>query len=134
MAPFKVIIVGGSVAGLALAIILEQYGIDYVLLEKHKTIAAQVGASLGTLPHGNKILAQLGVLDNINAIAMPVKYVQGYGPDGKKVGEDTPFGVLMRELYVVSFCTAIKPSKEWGNIESTVKLIDRQMWHPIHIP
>lgn len=107
MAPFKVIIVGGSMAGLTLANILEQYGIDYVLLEKYKTIAAQIGASLGTLPHGNKILAQLGVLEDINAIAMPVKYVQGYGPDGEKVGEDTPFGVLMRELYVVFFCTGI---------------------------
>lgn len=54
--PFKVIVVGGSVAGLTLAHGLERAGIDYVLLEKHKDIAAQVGAGISILPNGARIL------------------------------------------------------------------------------
>ncbi|KAK2923070.1 FAD-binding domain [Fusarium oxysporum f. sp. vasinfectum] len=36
---FRVIIVGGSVAGLSVANMLEQFGIDYVLLEAYTQIA-----------------------------------------------------------------------------------------------
>lgn len=52
---------GGSVAGLTLANILERYKIDYVVVEKHATIAPQLGASIATLPHGARILDQLGL-------------------------------------------------------------------------
>ncbi|KAM0607061.1 hypothetical protein ACHAP1_003779, partial [Verticillium nonalfalfae] len=57
---FKVIIVGGSVAGLSLANMLEALGIDFILLEAHKIIAPQLGASIGLLPNGLRILDQLG--------------------------------------------------------------------------
>jgi flavin-dependent dehydrogenase len=40
---FKVVIIGGSIAGLSLARILEIYSIDYVLLEKHAKITTQLG-------------------------------------------------------------------------------------------
>lgn len=48
--PFKVIIVGGSIAGLTLAHCLSKAGIDYIVLEKRKHIAPQEGASIGILP------------------------------------------------------------------------------------
>ncbi|KAI6403059.1 hypothetical protein MCOR20_007458 [Pyricularia oryzae] len=60
---FKAVIVGGSVSGLALANIFEQLGIDYVLLEAYNSWAPQVGASIGMLPHGTRILDQIGVRD-----------------------------------------------------------------------
>ncbi|EXM12763.1 FAD-binding domain [Fusarium oxysporum f. sp. vasinfectum] len=53
---FRVIIVGGSVAGLSVANMLEQFGIDYVLLEAYTQIAPQVGASIDILPNGFRIL------------------------------------------------------------------------------
>ncbi|KAJ4178102.1 hypothetical protein NW755_013441 [Fusarium falciforme] len=52
---FKVIIVGGSVAGLSVANMLEQFDIDYVL-KAYPHIAPQVGASIGILPNGFYIL------------------------------------------------------------------------------
>lgn len=63
--PFKVIIVGGGVAGLTLANCLQQANINYVLLEARSAIAPQVGASIGIFPNGCRIFDQLGVFDKI---------------------------------------------------------------------
>ncbi|KAF6831150.1 FAD binding domain-containing protein [Colletotrichum musicola] len=71
---FTVIIVGGSVSGLSLANILETFGIDYVLLEGHDTIAPQLGASIGLLPTGLRILDQLGCYERIRELAGKVDY------------------------------------------------------------
>ncbi|KAJ5782517.1 hypothetical protein N7457_004291 [Penicillium paradoxum] len=57
---FKVIIAGGSIAGLSLALMLERNGIDYVILEGYGSIAPQVGASIAILPNGARVLDQLG--------------------------------------------------------------------------
>ncbi|RYP02256.1 hypothetical protein DL764_005863 [Monosporascus ibericus] len=62
---FKVVIVGGSVAGLTLALMLEQNGIDFVVLEAYPEIAPQVGASISILPNGMRTLDQLGCHDSI---------------------------------------------------------------------
>ncbi|TDZ68370.1 FAD-dependent monooxygenase andE [Colletotrichum trifolii] len=81
---FKVIIAGGSVAGLTLANALEQFDIDYVLLEAYPTIAPQVGASIGMLPNGFRILDQLGCYEPVRNISDGF-YLKStvYGPDGK---------------------------------------------------
>lgn len=69
---FKIVIAGGSVAGLTVANMLQLYGIDYILLEAYPHIAPQVGASIGLLPHGNRILDQLGLFSKILALAPPI--------------------------------------------------------------
>ncbi|KAJ9144948.1 FAD/NAD(P)-binding domain-containing protein [Pleurostoma richardsiae] len=69
---FKVVIAGGSVAGLTLANMLQLTNIDYVILEAYPHIAPQVGASIGLLPHGNRILDQLGLFDKIKALSPPI--------------------------------------------------------------
>ncbi|BDD58705.1 hypothetical protein MAP00_003963 [Monascus purpureus] len=56
---FKVLIAGGSITGLLLAIMLERNNIDYLVLETYPEIAPQTGASIGLLPHGFRILGQL---------------------------------------------------------------------------
>jgi 2-polyprenyl-6-methoxyphenol hydroxylase-like FAD-dependent oxidoreductase len=70
--PFKVVIVGGSVAGLSLANMLQANNIDFVVLEAYGSIAPQVGASIGLLPHGNRILDQLGLFEKILALSTPI--------------------------------------------------------------
>ncbi|CAH0023459.1 unnamed protein product [Clonostachys rhizophaga] len=65
---FKIIIVGGGVAGLTLANMLEKFGLDYVLLESHEAIAPQVGASIGLFPNGLRILDQIGIHDEIKDV------------------------------------------------------------------
>jgi hypothetical protein len=69
---FKVIIAGGSVAGLSLAKMLETVGIDFVVLESYTTIAPQVGASIGLLGSGLRILDQLGVFEDLSQRAPDV--------------------------------------------------------------
>ncbi|KAL4797993.1 FAD/NAD(P)-binding domain-containing protein [Aspergillus venezuelensis] len=63
--PFRVVIVGGSIAGLTLAHCLQRKNIDFVVLESHDEIAPQVGASIGLIPNGFRILDQLGLCDEI---------------------------------------------------------------------
>jgi 2-polyprenyl-6-methoxyphenol hydroxylase-like FAD-dependent oxidoreductase len=64
----KVLIAGGSIAGLTLANILDQLGIDYLLLEKYAKIAPDLGASIGIHPYGLRILNQIGCFDKIEAL------------------------------------------------------------------
>ena len=60
MAPFKVLIVGGSIAGLSLALMLERNDIDFLVLEAYPNIAPQSGASIALSPCSFRILDQLG--------------------------------------------------------------------------
>lgn len=85
MSDFKVVIVGGSIAGLTLAKTLELYGIDYVLLEKYPVIGPQLGANVGIQPHASRILAQLGVLDEVNSLAHPIYEDRIFGPNGQRL-------------------------------------------------
>lgn len=98
MSTFRVIIVGGSIAGLTLANILERYGIDYVVLEKHSLIAPQLGASIGLLPHGERILDQLGIFARVEESSMPMEEVQMQGPDGLPMKAPDSFGPTLRKL------------------------------------
>lgn len=82
----KVIIIGGSVAGLTLAHYFERTGIDYVLLEGHAQIAPQLGASIALLPNGCLILDQLGLWDEIEKLTVPIMRTK-YWVEGKYMGE-----------------------------------------------
>ncbi|KAJ3938327.1 uncharacterized protein N0V96_011572 [Colletotrichum fioriniae] len=75
---FKIVIVGGSVAGLALANMLEKFNIGYVVLEAYPEIAPQVGASIGLLPNGLRILDQLGCYEAYRAKAEDQVYQHAY--------------------------------------------------------
>ncbi|KAK1961078.1 FAD/NAD(P)-binding domain-containing protein [Colletotrichum sublineola] len=66
--PFKVVIVGGGVAGLTLANMLQKFDIDFVVLESHGEVAPAVGASVGLLPNGLRILDQIGCFEPILAM------------------------------------------------------------------
>ncbi|KNG91099.1 hypothetical protein ANOM_000766 [Aspergillus nomiae NRRL 13137] len=77
---FRVIIVGGSIAGLTLAHSLQRCGIDFVVLEANDHIAPQVGASIGILANGARILDQLGIFDDVleeTVVAKTMHYWSG---------------------------------------------------------
>ncbi|KAK1461801.1 FAD binding domain-containing protein [Colletotrichum cuscutae] len=84
---FKVIIVGGSVSGLSLANMLERLNVDYTLLEAYPNIAPQVGASIGLLPNGFRILDQLDCFEPILEMVGEYHLKNSLcGPDGKPLG------------------------------------------------
>jgi 2-polyprenyl-6-methoxyphenol hydroxylase-like FAD-dependent oxidoreductase len=67
--PFRVLIAGGGIAGLVLAHMLEKFQIDYLLLEAHSEIDPTIGASIGILPNGARILDQLDLYEPIAELA-----------------------------------------------------------------
>lgn len=67
----RVIIVGGSISGLTLALTLKKANIDFVVLEKG-IIAPQLGASVGLYPTGNIIMKQLGVYQELEDYTYPL--------------------------------------------------------------
>lgn len=66
--PFTVLIAGGGIAGLALANMLEKVGVNYLILEGYREMAPQVGASIGILPNGSRVLDQIGMYDEIRKL------------------------------------------------------------------
>lgn len=69
--PFKVIIAGGSVAGLTLANALERAGVDYVLLEK-RDVAPNKGQSILVLPCTALVFEQLGINKTLDEVCVPL--------------------------------------------------------------
>ncbi|KAF7929356.1 uncharacterized protein EAE98_005274 [Botrytis deweyae] len=82
---FRVVIIGGSVAGLVLGNMLQLNEIDFIILEAYPAIAPQVGASIGLLPNGNRILDQLGLFDKILGLAPPVERFNFRNSKGERI-------------------------------------------------
>ncbi|KAL4944973.1 hypothetical protein BDV06DRAFT_232152 [Aspergillus oleicola] len=93
---FKVIIVGGSIAGLTLAHCLSKLNVAYVVLEKRHEISPQEGASIGILPNGGQILDQLGLFDEIERNVEPLTTAHISYPDGFRHTNHSPKVILER--------------------------------------
>ncbi|EFQ99799.1 FAD binding domain-containing protein [Nannizzia gypsea CBS 118893] len=93
--PFRVIIAGAGVAGLAFSHALLRAGIDHIVLEKG-VVAPDWGASISLWGNGSRILSQIGCLDALEADALPLKVLHVRGPDGKAFSEEAFFD-MMRE-------------------------------------
>ncbi|PKY01965.1 FAD/NAD(P)-binding domain-containing protein [Aspergillus campestris IBT 28561] len=99
----KVIIVGGSIAGLTLAHCLERAGIKYVVLEKGSDPAPQVGASIGILPNGARILDQLQLYDEVESHIEPLETATMCYPDGFIFHSSYPKLIHQRFGYPIMF-------------------------------
>jgi 2-polyprenyl-6-methoxyphenol hydroxylase-like FAD-dependent oxidoreductase len=84
-ARLRVIIAGGSVAGLTLAHCLYQNDIDFVVLEARNEIAPEAGASIVILPNGARVLDQLGIFDDVFAMVEPLQNGLIWTGDGKLI-------------------------------------------------
>lgn len=83
--PFKVVIVGGGFAGLSLAIMLEKFDIDYVLLESRDEIAPAIGAGIAVCPNGCRILDQIGCYEPLKALGLAHYHTyRVQGSDGRQ--------------------------------------------------
>nr|AFO69290.1 FAD dependent monooxygenase [Periglandula ipomoeae] len=100
---FKVLIVGGSVAGLSLAHCLEKLGVSFTILEQGNQIAPQLGASIGVLPNGGRILDQLGIFNDIEDEIEPLEFAVIRYPDGFSFKSQYPKALHSSYGYPVSF-------------------------------
>lgn len=80
-----VAILGGGIAGLTLALILERIEITFVLWEFHGSIAPETGAGIGLLPNGLRILDQLGLLQEVESQTVPLKTWHHIDDNGKTI-------------------------------------------------
>ncbi|MGJ4887565.1 flavin-dependent oxidoreductase [Bradyrhizobium sp. HKCCYLRH3099] len=65
----KAIIVGGGIGGLTTALMLRARGIDCEVFEQAESIR-ELGVGINTLPHAIRELAQLGLLDRLDEVAI----------------------------------------------------------------
>ncbi|KAG2184100.1 hypothetical protein INT44_009115 [Umbelopsis vinacea] len=101
---FKVIIVGGSVAGQTLSLALEKANIDYVLLEKHESFAPEVGASIGIFANGMRVLDQLGICNEIETRTEPILVTNKHDEKGNQFDYNDILGKLSdRHGYTINF-------------------------------
>lgn len=78
----RVLIVGGGIAGLTLAALLEQRGERPVVIERHSEGAAG-GYMLGLLPLGGRVLHGLGLHDTYLARSCPMHGYDFYNRNGR---------------------------------------------------
>ncbi|KAF2137749.1 uncharacterized protein K452DRAFT_235327 [Aplosporella prunicola CBS 121167] len=95
--PFRVIVVGGGVGGLAASHALQKADIDHIVLEKGE-IAPARGASIGIYPHGSRILQQFGCLEEVENECNPLGKSLNLLPDGRVIANSNFFG-LCREYH-----------------------------------
>jgi 2-polyprenyl-6-methoxyphenol hydroxylase-like FAD-dependent oxidoreductase len=94
----KVIIVGGGIGGLTTALMLHARGINCELYEQTETIR-ELGVGINTLPHAIKELAELGLLEALDAVGIrtyELLYTNRFGqeiwrePRGTDAGYEYP--------------------------------------------
>ncbi|KAF9178702.1 hypothetical protein BGZ51_007545 [Haplosporangium sp. Z 767] len=81
----KIIIVGAGVCGLLTAIHLERAGMDYIVVEKARTLSP-LGSALSFTSATSYIFDQLGILDEIAAASSPCTKIDYLRDDLSKVG------------------------------------------------
>ena len=94
----KVIIAGAGVGGLVMALLLHARGIDCEIYEQADAVR-ELGVGINTLPHAIKELAELGLLERLDAVAIrtyELFYTNRFGqeiwrePRGLDAGYDVP--------------------------------------------
>lgn len=87
----KVTIVGGGIAGLTCALSLHAAGFESRVCEAARTIEA-VGVGINLLPHAVRELTELGLADELAAVALPPRSLRYYDRAGEPVWEE-PLGI-----------------------------------------
>src|ERR1700692_615512 len=111
----KVIIAGAGVGGLVTALMLHARGIDCEIYEQSDAVR-ELGVGINTLPHAIKELAELGLLERLDAVAIrtyELFYTNRLGqeiwaePRGLDAGYDLPqFSIHRGRLHGVIYQAA----------------------------
>lgn len=115
--PAPILIAGGGVGGLTLALSLHERGIPCIVLEAAKEVK-QLGVGINTLPHAIRELAALGLLPALDAVGIrtrELRYLNRFGSRiwtearGLHAGLDTPqFSIHRGRLHAVLWQAALE--------------------------
>ena len=105
----KVIIAGAGVGGLVTALMLHARGIDCEIFEQADAIR-ELGVGIDTLPHAIKELAELGLLDRLDAVAIrtyELFYTNRFGQEiGASRAGSTPAMTFRNSPSIAAGCRA----------------------------
>jgi 2-polyprenyl-6-methoxyphenol hydroxylase-like FAD-dependent oxidoreductase len=85
--PVPVLIVGGGIAGLALALGLRARGVDCLVAEAAREIVP-LGVGINVLPHGVRVLTELGLADALADVAVETRAIEYRTRDGRLIHSD----------------------------------------------
>jgi 2-polyprenyl-6-methoxyphenol hydroxylase-like FAD-dependent oxidoreductase len=88
----KVVIAGGGIGGMALALSLVAAGIDDVDIFESASAIRELGVGINVLPHGVRELAELGLLRNLYDVGIPTADFSYYTRRGQRIWHE-PLGL-----------------------------------------
>jgi 2-polyprenyl-6-methoxyphenol hydroxylase-like FAD-dependent oxidoreductase len=83
----RVLVVGGGVAGPAVALATASLGLEVTLLERRGEVDPREGSWITVAPNGLDALAALGVLDRARAVGHHSRTNRMFGATGRRLGE-----------------------------------------------
>jgi len=90
--PVRVAIAGGGIGGMALALSLHDAGIRDVDVYESAPGVQELGVGINVLPHATRELTELGLLDELGAVAIPTAELVYYSTRGQLVWRE-PRGI-----------------------------------------
>jgi 5-methylphenazine-1-carboxylate 1-monooxygenase len=90
--PARAAIVGGSIAGMALALSLHDAGFRDVDVYESAPSVKELGVGINVLPHATRELTELGLLDELDAVGIPTAELAYYSKHGQRIWSE-PRGI-----------------------------------------
>ncbi|KAF9993894.1 hypothetical protein BGZ80_005951 [Entomortierella chlamydospora] len=105
----KAIIVGGGIAGLSLALMMELAGIEYEILERYTGDEPDVGSGLVLGPPVLRLLEQMGMglLEEVEKVSKASSGLTVYDPEGRRLGR---FEGVEKERYGYHYLIMPRPA------------------------
>ncbi len=88
----KVLIAGGGIGGMSLALSLADAGMTDVHVFEAAPAIKELGVGINVLPHATRELTELGLLDELSAVAIPTAELAYYTKRGQRIWSE-PRGV-----------------------------------------
>ena len=109
----KVIVIGGGIGGFATALSLHAVGIECEVFEQSCGIR-ELGVGINMLPHAIKELAELGLLDALDRVAIRTYELIYANRFGQEIWRELRYAVSMQAMTIRSFLFTVASCKGYS--------------------